>query len=69
MLMNTGADEVGKRYALFYLLGCVASAFAGILAFGVSELTNTVRFMLIFFSSNNSTDVKASPAGVGFSSS
>lgn len=31
------ADEVGKRYSLFYLLGCVASAFAGILAYGVSR--------------------------------
>jgi MFS family permease len=29
-------DEVGKRYSIFYLVGCVASAFAGILAFGVS---------------------------------
>ncbi|KAK0392009.1 hypothetical protein NLU13_1507 [Sarocladium strictum] len=30
--------EVGKRYAMFYLLGCVASAFAGILAFGLQQL-------------------------------
>jgi hypothetical protein len=28
-------DEVGKRYSVFYLLGCVASAFSGILAYGV----------------------------------
>jgi len=27
--------EMGKRYAYFYILGCVASAFSGILAFGV----------------------------------
>ncbi|KAI1376872.1 MFS general substrate transporter [Hypoxylon crocopeplum] len=30
--------EMGKRYALFYLLGCVASAAAGILAFGVMQM-------------------------------
>src|ERR1700744_3590997 len=28
-------DDMGKRYSLFYILGCVASAFAGILAYGV----------------------------------
>ncbi|TPX18235.1 uncharacterized protein E0L32_002744 [Thyridium curvatum] len=31
-------DEVGKKYSLFYLLGCVASAFAGILAFGLMHM-------------------------------
>lgn len=30
--------EMGKRYAIFYCLGCVASAFAGILAFGLMQL-------------------------------
>jgi MFS family permease len=30
--------EVGKRYSVFYLLGCVASAFSGILAFGLMQL-------------------------------
>ncbi|KAM5372176.1 hypothetical protein ACJZ2D_007576 [Fusarium nematophilum] len=30
--------EVGKRYSLFYLLGCVASAFSGILAYGLMQL-------------------------------
>ncbi|KFA69198.1 hypothetical protein S40285_00083 [Stachybotrys chlorohalonatus IBT 40285] len=30
--------EVGKRYSLFYLLGSVASAFSGILAFGLMQL-------------------------------
>ncbi|KAL7799930.1 major facilitator superfamily domain-containing protein [Trichoderma ceciliae] len=30
--------EVGKRYSMFYLLGCVASAFAGILAYGLMQL-------------------------------
>ncbi|KAF2839395.1 MFS general substrate transporter [Patellaria atrata CBS 101060] len=30
--------EVGKRYAAFYLLGCVASAFAGILAYGLMQM-------------------------------
>jgi hypothetical protein len=36
LTMNT--DEVGKRYSVFYVVGCVASAFAGILAYGVSSL-------------------------------
>ncbi|KAM0257938.1 hypothetical protein ACHAQJ_004096 [Trichoderma viride] len=30
--------EVGKRYSMFYLLGCVAAAFAGILAYGLMQL-------------------------------
>jgi hypothetical protein len=30
------ADDMGKRYSLFYILGSVASAFAGIVAYGVS---------------------------------
>ncbi|EEY22931.1 pantothenate transporter liz1 [Verticillium alfalfae VaMs.102] len=30
--------EVGKRYSVFYLLGCVASAFAGILAYGLMQM-------------------------------
>ncbi|UKZ83898.1 hypothetical protein TrVFT333_011713 [Trichoderma virens FT-333] len=30
--------EVGRRYSMFYLLGCVASAFAGILAYGLMQL-------------------------------
>lgn len=30
--------EVGKRYSVFYVLGCVASAFSGILAFGLMQL-------------------------------
>lgn len=30
--------EVGKRYALFYIVGCVASGGAGILAFGLMQL-------------------------------
>jgi MFS family permease len=30
-------DEVGKRYSVFYLVGSVASAFSGILAYGVSR--------------------------------
>lgn len=29
---------MGKRYSLFYLLGCVASAFAGILAYGLMQM-------------------------------
>ncbi len=35
------ADEVGTRYSLFYLLGAVAAAFSGILAYGVSTLPFT----------------------------
>ena len=30
--------EVGKRYAIFYLIGSVASAFGGILAFGLMQM-------------------------------
>ncbi|KAK8132142.1 phthalate transporter [Apiospora kogelbergensis] len=30
--------EVGKRYSFFYILGCVASAFSGILAFGLMQM-------------------------------
>lgn len=32
------ADDVGKRYAIFYLIGCVASAFGGILAYGLMHM-------------------------------
>ncbi|KAL5337395.1 major facilitator superfamily domain-containing protein [Aspergillus crustosus] len=31
--------EVQKRYSFFYLIGCVASALSGILAYGFSEMT------------------------------
>ncbi|KAK6086450.1 phthalate transporter [Seiridium cupressi] len=30
--------EVGKRYSFFYVIGCVASAFAGILAYGLMQM-------------------------------
>lgn len=30
--------EVGKRYATFYLIGCLASAFGGILAYGLMQM-------------------------------
>lgn len=33
-------DEVGKRYSVFYIIGCVASAFAGIMSYGVSLDSN-----------------------------
>ncbi|KAF2100330.1 MFS general substrate transporter [Rhizodiscina lignyota] len=33
--------EVGKRYSFFYILGAVASAFGGILAFGLSQMEGT----------------------------
>ncbi|KAF1811279.1 MFS general substrate transporter [Eremomyces bilateralis CBS 781.70] len=32
------ADDMGKRYSFFYLIGCVASAFAGILAYGLMQM-------------------------------
>ncbi|KAH6654659.1 major facilitator superfamily domain-containing protein [Truncatella angustata] len=31
--------EVGKRYSFFYVIGCVASAFAGILAYGLMQMS------------------------------
>jgi MFS family permease len=30
--------DVQKRFSVFYLIGCVASALAGILAFGLSQM-------------------------------
>ncbi|KAH8673477.1 major facilitator superfamily MFS-1 [Xylariales sp. PMI_506] len=30
--------EIGKRYSFFYIIGCVASAFAGILAYGLMQM-------------------------------
>jgi hypothetical protein len=30
--------DMGKRYSVFYLLGVVASAFSGILAFGLMQM-------------------------------
>lgn len=30
--------EIGKRYSFFYVIGCVASAFGGVLAFGLMQL-------------------------------
>lgn len=38
MRLTNDTDDVGKRYSCFYILGCVASAFAGILAFGLMQL-------------------------------
>lgn len=37
-LIQDSTDEVQKRYSLFYLIGCVASALSGILAFGFSQM-------------------------------
>ena len=31
-------DDVGKRYAAFYVIGCIANAFGGILAFGLEQM-------------------------------
>ncbi|KAL1581892.1 hypothetical protein WHR41_09336 [Cladosporium halotolerans] len=36
--------EVGKRYAAFYLIGCVASAFGGILAFGLMQMEGVAGY-------------------------
>jgi len=36
--------EMGKRYASFYLVGCVASAFGGILAFGLMQMDGVANF-------------------------
>lgn len=36
--------EMGKRYAGFYLIGCVASAFGGILAFGLMHMEGVAGF-------------------------
>jgi hypothetical protein len=35
---TTFIDEVQKRYSFFYLIGCVASALSGILAYGFSQM-------------------------------
>lgn len=63
-------DEVGKRNSVFYLVGCVAAAFAGILAYGVSVYPLGLRYV----AANNGRSCKwgASPgltAGGGSSSS
>lgn len=34
----TSPDDVQKRFSIFYLIGCVASALSGILAFGLMQL-------------------------------
>ena len=31
-------DETGRRYALFYLIGTIAPAFGGVLAFGLMQM-------------------------------
>lgn len=61
---------MGKRYAGFYLLGCVASAFAGVLAGGVSSGTDPMFSSMIhwpFFSSQNFIPKPDSPGGSGSS--
>jgi hypothetical protein len=47
MRVNYEIDEVGKRYSVFYLVGCVASAFAGILAYGVRPISRSISFPLL----------------------
>jgi hypothetical protein len=34
---------MGKRYSAFYLIGCVASAFSGILAFGIMQMNGVAN--------------------------
>ncbi|KAI7174152.1 hypothetical protein D0869_05265 [Hortaea werneckii] len=36
--------EVGKRYAIFYMIGCLASAFGGILAFGLMQMEGVANY-------------------------
>ncbi|KAI0392327.1 MFS general substrate transporter [Xylariaceae sp. FL0594] len=45
--------EMGKRYAFFYVIGCLASAFSGILAFGLIHLNGAAglagwRWIFVF---------------------
>lgn len=37
-MTNAIEDDVQKRFSIFYLIGCVASALSGILAFGLMQL-------------------------------
>ena len=32
------SDDVGKRFSVFYIIGCFANAFGGILAYGLMQL-------------------------------
>lgn len=34
--------DMQKRYAVFYLLGCVASAFVGILSYGIMQMVGDI---------------------------
>jgi MFS family permease len=38
LLVTISSDEVQKRFSVFYGVGCVASALAGILAFGLMHM-------------------------------
>jgi MFS family permease len=38
LLLPISSDEVQKRFSVFYGIGCVASALAGILAFGLIHM-------------------------------
>lgn len=40
-LLLTAPVDVQKRFSVFYLIGCVASAFSGILAYGLMQLRGT----------------------------
>lgn len=45
-LTVTSSDDMHKRYSVFYLIGCVASAFSGILAYGLSHMVRTIWITL-----------------------
>lgn len=34
----TISDDVGKRFSVFYIIGCIANAFGGILAYGFMQM-------------------------------
>ena len=38
MNLTVCSDDVGKRYSAFYVIGCLASAFGGILAYGLMQM-------------------------------
>ncbi|EHA27615.1 hypothetical protein ASPNIDRAFT_185046 [Aspergillus niger ATCC 1015] len=37
-ILTDKTDDIQKRYSVFYLIGCVASALAGVLAFGLMQM-------------------------------
>ncbi|KAL8663677.1 MAG: hypothetical protein Q9202_003623 [Teloschistes flavicans] len=37
-LIDRASDDVGKRFSVFYIIGCIANAFGGILAYGLMQM-------------------------------